>query len=349
MQERVIQAAEYALEEEHEVSPISVCSRLQLVAPVHLERWRRGQVEALDELMQGRAAKLASIFRILRQWAQARGLEPFRARYVRPSREGEKELRFTDRKFPGMEEDFHTHYRPANLPEKQRRTLEARARRAAERDVLWSLTDTACSECGAPIPAGGFLWMDNREPLCLPCVNLGELEFLPRGDTALTRRAGKLSARQAIVLRFNRSRKRYERLGILVTEEALRQAEQECATDAPERARARERAAAARPLEDARFVENFAADIRAMLPGCPAEEARRIALHAGMRGSGRVGRSAAGRKLEPSAVRLAIVAALRHNHTNYDELLAAGWERAAAREEVRPAIDALLEAWSRGV
>src|SRR2546423_1683880 len=87
------------------------------------------------------------------------------------------------------------------------------------------------------------------EPLTrpLPRATLGDLESIAHGDAAMTGRATKYSGeRYAVVVQFSRSRGRYERQGILVTEAALRQAEEECAADAPERARLRERAADAR-------------------------------------------------------------------------------------------------------
>jgi hypothetical protein len=64
-----------------------------------------------------------------------------------------------------------------------------------------------------------------------------------------------------------------------------------------------------------------------------------------VRGSGRVGRSAAGRALDEQAVRLAVVASVRHQDTDYDELLMAGFPREVARERVRSAIDRVLATW----
>ena len=74
-----------------------------------------------------------------------------------------------------------------------------------------------------------------------------------------------------------------------------------------------------------------------------------IALHAAARGSGRVGRSAAGRALEPEAVRLAVVASVRHVDTDYDDLLMAGAERESARAHVRSRVEDILNAWRDGV
>jgi len=67
--------------------------------------------------------------------------------------------------------------------------------------------------------------MEPPGPACLSCAGLGDLEFLPAGDALLTRRAKARSARHAVVVRFSRSRKRYERRGMLVEPEALREAE----------------------------------------------------------------------------------------------------------------------------
>jgi hypothetical protein len=64
-----------------------------------------------------------------------------------------------------------------------------------------------------------------------------------------------------------------------------------------------------------------------------------------VRGSGRVGRSAAGRALDEQAVRLAVVASVRHEDTGYDELLMAGVPRGEARAQVRPDIDRILATW----
>jgi hypothetical protein len=72
-------------------------------------------------------------------------------------------------------------------------------------------------------------WKQEPGPACLSCVGLASLEFLPAGDAALSRCAKAKSAVYAVVVRFSRSRKRYERQGLLVPPEALRNAEQELA------------------------------------------------------------------------------------------------------------------------
>lgn len=75
-------------------------------------------------------------------------------------------------------------------------------------------------------------------------------------------------------------------------------------------------------------------------------DAEAISRHAGLRGSGRVGRSADGRALDERAIALAVVASIRHQDTDYDELLMSGTARADARTQIKPAIDRVLAAWS---
>ena len=107
----------------------------------------------------------------------------------------------------------------------------------------------------------------------------------------------------------------------------------------------REREALRRAAEDVEMAERFAGRIAELFPGCPATRAQAIARHAAAHGSGRVGRSAAGRAREDRAVELAVSASIRHQDTGYDELLMAGVERDDARERVRDEADAVLDRW----
>ena len=207
--------------------------------------------------------------------------------------------------------------------------------------------DARCAECQTELEHGTLLYLDGERALCLTCADLDRLDYLPRGDAALTRRARAHSPLQAVVLEWSRSRKRYERQGVLVDPDALRQAEEECIADAELRARRRDRAAVQREAEDQTYVAAFAAQVRALFPGCPSDEATQIALHACRRYSGRVGRTAAAKALNPEAVRLAVVAHVRHVHTSYDRLLGQTGDRQLAREEVRERVDTVLSNWQQ--
>ena len=125
--------------------------------------------------------------------------------------------------------------------------------------VVFSIVrETACSECSAELWKGSFLRMENGKPLCMECADLDHLVYVPRGDTALTRRSRKYSTLSAVVVRFSRTRRRYERQGILVEPGALERAEKECLSDEEQRRIARERAAAARERQDQQYIRRFA-------------------------------------------------------------------------------------------
>src|SRR5215475_3802508 len=102
--------------------------------------------------------------------------------------------------------------------------------------VIQPIRDWACAECGG---RDDLLRMDDAGPLCMACADLDHLVFLPAGDAALTRRATKASSLSAVVVRWSRTRKRYERQGVLVDEQALVTAEDQCASDEDARIRRR--------------------------------------------------------------------------------------------------------------
>ncbi len=93
--------------------------------------------------------------------------------------------------------------------------------------------ESLCAECEEEIgPKALITLAKNKEAVCLECASLDHMVFLPAGITALTRRAKKNSKLHAVVLKWSRTRKRYERQGLLVEEAALKQAETECLSDA---------------------------------------------------------------------------------------------------------------------
>jgi hypothetical protein len=171
--------------------------------------------------------------------------------------------------------------------------------------------------------------------------------FVARGDACITRRASKYSPLRAIVLRFSRSRKRYERQGILVAEEALARAEEECLDDAEVRERRRQVQSERRAERDVEYVRKFAEEIRRRYSKAPADAPDEIAAHACQVHSNRIGRTASAKDFDPGAIDLAVLAYVRHRHTGYDELLAVGVERLDARAQVRAAIDTVLAQWRK--
>ncbi len=342
LERRVARAAEEVLAKQKSVAPVDVLMGLGWLHPVHLDPWRQRRVADLEQLVQVGPEKVAQAVELLRHWATARGLEPSEAEYLARSRTREP-LRFSASGDEALERAFRTHWLSPDLAERERARLSERQSRPPELVVVWPLKDFTCSICNKE--SGGLLIMESDAPVCMDCAELDHLVFLASGDAALTRRAKAGSRLWAVVVRFSRSRRRYERQGILVDEAALERAEAACLADVEARARRREREAARRPEQDLDLKERMATEIGRLFPGCPPARAQQIAGHAAVRGSGRVGRTAAGRALDPRAIELAVAASVRHQDTRYDELLMSGVDREAAREQVREHVSHRLDAW----
>ncbi|HEX9644212.1 MAG TPA: DUF2293 domain-containing protein [Acidimicrobiia bacterium] len=342
LERRVVAAAEKALADHHYVSAVDVLVGVRWLHTSHVDVWRQGRVASLEHLAAVDAARVGVAMAILHRWALDRGLVPSETEYVARTRD-RRPLRFSSSGNDVIERAFRIQWSSPDLPETQRERLIEKAGRPPDLVVIWPLKDWTCRICGTT--SGDLLIMDGPGPVCMTCADLDHLVFLPSGNAALTRRAKKASRLSAVVVRFSRARRRYERQGILVEEEALASAETSCLAAEEVRRRLRERAEEARAAHDEAFHEAFAAEIARLFPGCPPERAAGIARHAGARHSGRVGRSAAGRALDEQAVSLAVVAAVRHVDTDYDDLLMMGTDRAEARARVHDDVDSVLTGW----
>lgn len=339
---RVGRAAEEVLTRSGAITFPEILVGIGWLAPVHVELWKQGRVTHLQDLVQVGPDRIRAALDVFEAWARDRGLDPNETVPLARARQ-RTELSFGPSADPALERAVRRCWISPDLPDKTRERVVERQSKAPDLVVIDPLHDDwTCHECGG---TGGLLMMEGPGPICLDCADLDHLVFLPAGDATLTRRAKKASTLSAVVVRFARARKRYERQGILVEPEALDAAEQSCLADEELRARRRERDAERRVGEDAQFVERLRAEIRRLFPGCPQGRADAIAAWTGLRGSGRVGRSAAGRALDPRAVERAVVASVRHQDTDYDALLMRGVPRAEARARVRDDVDAVLGRW----
>ncbi|GID31106.1 DUF2293 domain-containing protein [Paractinoplanes brasiliensis] len=344
LERRVVSAAEQALERQRHVSPLDVLTGLGWLPPGLVTDWRQGRVPHLEGVAAVSAARLADALEIFHRWVKERGLRPSEVGYVAATRD-RRPLRFTASGDEALEQAYRVHWLAADLTEKQQERITTRQSKPPDLVVLLATRPFTCAGCGET--EADMLMMEDGEPICLACADLDHLVFLPAGDAALTRRAKQAGRLSAVVVRFNRSRKRNERQGLLVEPAALELAEQQCLSDEDARARRRERDRVRREAGDVVFQQKLADEIVALFPGCPPERAAAISMHAGARGSGRVGRSAAGQALDADAVTRAVVASVRHEDTPYDEMLMAGVPRDQAREQIRETIDRVLAGWRR--
>jgi hypothetical protein len=343
LEQRVARAAQAALDERGVVSVIDVLMGVGWLAPRRVDEWRQGRIDQLETAVQASPATVSSALRLFGDWARRCGLRPSETTYVARTRARET-LRFSESGRDEVERAYRTHWASPRLSERERARLTERQSRPPDLVVISPLKDWTCTGCSG---SGDLLIMEGPGPLCLTCADLDHLVFLAAGDAALTRRAKAHSGLSAVVVRFSRSRRRYERQGVLVEEDALARAELECLADADARERRRAREEERRGREDLQLRARLADEIVRAFPGCPADRALAIARHAATRGSGRIGRTAAARALDHEAIELAVAAAVRHEDTAYDELLMSGIDRAEARDRVRDDVTRVLDAWRR--
>src|ERR1035437_5673042 len=204
LEERVYRAAESALARQHYVSVIDVLCGMGLLASSAVDSWRKGRIDFLESEIQGTPNKISSsiaIFLVGRRKRASSQVKPAMCDLPGPE---PCLCSFSAAAPPHIERIFRTHYVSPALSEHKQQKLQKKLEKAPQPVVFLNLRDAECSECGAEIAQGAMLLMEADQPLCLHCARLDGLEFLPAGDTALTRRATKYSERAAVVVRFNR-------------------------------------------------------------------------------------------------------------------------------------------------
>lgn len=227
LEERVYRAAETALAERQFVTVIDVLVGVGWLPMSSVNMWRQGRVDCLEAELQVNPNKLLTALKIFRMWAENRELQPMPTTYLSRSPEPQ-ELRFTWSGDAELEDAYRTHWVSPELSDSKKERLAQQQNQAPELVVISALKAWTCSKCGAGKDAGEFLVMEPPGPICMRCASMDHLYFLAAGDARLTRTARRISRLSPVVVRFSRSRKRYERQGILIEEEALDQAEREC-------------------------------------------------------------------------------------------------------------------------
>ena len=215
---RVVRAAEAALAQRRFVTAIDVLVGLGWLERRRVDEWRQGRIACLEATVTASLGKISTAMKVFRQWAAARGLTPSETAYVARTRD-RRPLRFSKSGDAGIERAYRTHWVSPELSERGRERLAERQSRPPDLVVVSPVKHWTCAVCGSE--DAGWLIMEDPGPVCMACADIDHLVFLPSGDAALTRRAKKHSRLWAVVVRFSRARKRYERQGILVQEDAL--------------------------------------------------------------------------------------------------------------------------------
>ena len=221
----MISTSEKVLYQQHYVSPIDVLVGIGYLQPIHVQDWRKGKIHYLEKSIQANLKKISFAMKCFRKWANEKGLIPRKTAYLARTSGPKRELRFSKSGIQSIETAYRTHYISPLLTEKKQQRLKEKWEKSPELVAFITVNNSECSKCEKDMPKGSFLLMEADQPLCMSCAGLDELVFLPSGDAQLTRQAKKLSTKHVVVIKFSRTRKRYERQGLLVEEEALEVAE----------------------------------------------------------------------------------------------------------------------------
>src|ERR1700678_1748747 len=116
LEARVVRAADAALERQQYVSTIDMLGSMGLLQPVHVDRWRKGRIDCLEQMIQGNPDKISFSTQTFHQWAQKKSLKPSETPYLRETRAGTMPLQFTRSGDPEIEKRYRTHYLSPAMP-----------------------------------------------------------------------------------------------------------------------------------------------------------------------------------------------------------------------------------------
>lgn len=116
-------AAQAALARQRFVSAIDVLLGLGWLAPSHVDQWRQGRVDSLEQVVQANLSKITAVMAALRRWARDRGLNPSETDYVARTRD-RRRLRFSVTGEDAIERAYRTHWVSPELSEACGRAAE---------------------------------------------------------------------------------------------------------------------------------------------------------------------------------------------------------------------------------
>ena len=107
---RVERAVAAILERGKVVAPVDVLVEMDLLAPEHLDDWRRGKMPYLERVIRCNLTKPSRLLRILRFYVHDLNLVPSMTVYMRLGKGPRMRLRFTKTGDPKLEEAYARHF-----------------------------------------------------------------------------------------------------------------------------------------------------------------------------------------------------------------------------------------------
>jgi hypothetical protein len=129
--DRVGRAAHAAVVDKGYVSSIDVFLGIGWLDAGAVERWRRGQTDCLERVVQANLERISAAMKLFRAWAAEQRLYASSTAYV-SRRPGRPALRFSRSGNPYIEAAYRTHWVSPELSQKRRERLAKKAVRAPQ-------------------------------------------------------------------------------------------------------------------------------------------------------------------------------------------------------------------------
>src|SRR5437868_5121747 len=120
--DRVTSAAEAALAARKYVAPLDVFIGIGWLDSNTAKRWRLGQIDYLEGVLNTNLPRISEAMKIFRAWATARGLFQSETAYVARTPQRQT-LRFSKSGNPDLERFYRTHWVSPELSERKRERL----------------------------------------------------------------------------------------------------------------------------------------------------------------------------------------------------------------------------------
>jgi len=164
--DRVARAADAALAAQHFVSAIDILVGIGWLDFGTVQRWRRGQIDCLEEVLQVNRLRISEAMRLFEAWSTARGLLPSPTAYVGGT-PGRPTLRFSRDGNPEIESSYRTHWVSPELSEKKRERLAETAspHRAHEQVLADDCDDVVDFKVGSVAGGQHMVFKHPLEPI----------------------------------------------------------------------------------------------------------------------------------------------------------------------------------------
>ena len=225
IEERVIRAALTVLSQNNYVSLMDIVIKIGFLQLAQINLWKTCQIPYLELGINAGTEKIRQTKAVFTKWVVEHQLISHAIKAWSTTRHP-RELQFSKDGALAIEQMYQLHYFNNDLTVNKQQHILA-INQLSELVVFQITKDAQCSRCQQTLFKSSLLFIEIGKPLCLKCAELDHLHFLSSGDTSITRKAKQYSSLAVVVVKFSRTRKQYERQGILVEPVALQQANHE--------------------------------------------------------------------------------------------------------------------------